>query len=258
MSLIDNLKNAIENRISSLISSHNTNSNAHSSILSTVAKTGNYTDLSNKPAVDSALSTISSNAIQNQTVTNALNNKSNSDHNHNDVYYTENEVDGLISAHNTNSNAHNLAAVATSGSYNDLTDKPSGFTVDSSLSSSSTNPVQNKVVKNALDNKANSTHSHTWSLQAIGSSYGTLRVNTDIRLCILQYNRDVSFPTANSTKTVVSGLIPSAYRPSGTVIGTTYNPAVAMGINNSGDILMRASSATTSAIAVNCTTVWFY
>lgn len=106
MSLIDNLKNAIENRISSLISSHNTNSNAHSSILSTVAKTGDYTDLSNKPAVDSALSTISSNAIQNQTVTNALNNKSNSDHNHNDVYYTENEVDGLISAHNTNSNAH--------------------------------------------------------------------------------------------------------------------------------------------------------
>lgn len=108
MSLIDNLKNAIENRISSLISSHNTNSNAHSNILSTVAKTGNYTDLSNKPTVDSALSTISSNAIQNQTVTNALNNKSNSDHNHNNVYYTENEVDRLISAHNTNSNAHSI------------------------------------------------------------------------------------------------------------------------------------------------------
>lgn len=257
MSLIDNLKNAIENRISSLISSHNTNSNAHSSILSTVAKTGDYTDLSNKPAVDSALSTISSNAIQNQTVTNALNNKSNSDHNHNDVYYTENEVDGLISAHNTNSNAHNLAAVATSGSYNDLTDKPSKFTVDSSLSSSSTNPVQNKVVKNALDNKANSTHSHTWSSQAVGS-YGILKINTDIRLCILQYNREVTFPTANSTKTVASGAIPSSYRPSSTIIGSTYNPAVAMGINNSGDILMRASSATTSAVAVNCTTIWNY
>lgn len=257
MSLIDNLKNAIENRISSLISSHNTNSNAHSNILSTVAKTGDYTDLSNKPAVDSALSTISSNAIQNQTVTNALNNKSNSDHNHNDIYYTENEVDGLISAHNTNSNAHNLAAVATSGSYNDLTDKPSGFTVDSSLSSSSTNPVQNKVVKDALDDKANSTHSHTWTSQSIGS-FGTLRINTGIRLCILNYNRDVSFPTANSTKTVASNAIPSTYRPAGTVVGTTYNPAVAMEINNSGDILMKASSATTNAVTVHCTTIWTY
>ena len=43
-----------------------------------------------------------------------------------------------------------LATVATSGSYNDLLDKPS---VDSALSSTSENPVQNKVVKSALDGK---------------------------------------------------------------------------------------------------------
>ena len=36
-------------------------------------------------------------------------------------------------------------------------------TVDSSLSSDSTNPVQNKIVKAALDGKANSTHTHTKS-----------------------------------------------------------------------------------------------
>lgn len=36
-------------------------------------------------------------------------------------------------------------------------------TVDSSLSSSSTNPVQNKVVKAALDGKANSSHTHAGS-----------------------------------------------------------------------------------------------
>lgn len=35
------------------------------------------------------------------------------------------------------------------------------ITVDSSLSDSSTNPVQNKVIKGALDNKANSSHTHT-------------------------------------------------------------------------------------------------
>ena len=49
-----------------------------------------------------------------------------------------------------------LADVATSGSYNDLTDKPNipaSATVDSELSSTSTNPVQNKVIYNALLNK---------------------------------------------------------------------------------------------------------
>lgn len=47
-----------------------------------------------------------------------------------------------------------LAQVATSGSYNDLTDKPTiptAITVDSVLSSTSTNPVQNKVVNAAID-----------------------------------------------------------------------------------------------------------
>lgn len=49
-----------------------------------------------------------------------------------------------------------LSTVATSGSYNDLTDKPTipaSATVDSELSSTSTNPVQNKAIYNALLNK---------------------------------------------------------------------------------------------------------
>lgn len=37
----------------------------------------------------------------------------------------------------------------------------SAYVVDSALSSSSENPVQNKVINTALSNKANSTHSHT-------------------------------------------------------------------------------------------------
>lgn len=43
-----------------------------------------------------------------------------------------------------------LATVATSGSYNDLSDKP---VVDSALSETSENPVQNKVINSALDGK---------------------------------------------------------------------------------------------------------
>ena len=55
--------------------------------------------------------------------------------------------------------ASDLATVATSGSYNDLTDKPTipaSSTVDSELSSTSTNPVQNKVINAALNSKADS------------------------------------------------------------------------------------------------------
>lgn len=49
-----------------------------------------------------------------------------------------------------------LATVATSGSYNDLSDKPTipaAVTVDTALSTTSTNPVQNKVINTALGNK---------------------------------------------------------------------------------------------------------
>ena len=50
------------------------------------------------------------------------------------------------------SNKPNFAAVATSGSYNDLTNKPTitNITVDSALSTTSTNPLQNKIITTAL------------------------------------------------------------------------------------------------------------
>ena len=53
------------------------------------------------------------------------------------------------------SNKPNFAAVATSGSYNDLTNKPTitNITVDSALSTTSTNPLQNKIITTALNGK---------------------------------------------------------------------------------------------------------
>lgn len=51
-----------------------------------------------------------------------------------------------------------LSKVATSGNYNDLINKPNipeSATVDNALSSTSTNAIQNKVVKAELDKKAN-------------------------------------------------------------------------------------------------------
>lgn len=55
---------------------------------------------------------------------------------------------------NAKANTADLAAVATSGSYNDLIDKPvipESTVVDAALSDTSENPVQNKVVKEAID-----------------------------------------------------------------------------------------------------------
>ena len=48
-----------------------------------------------------------------------------------------------------------LSSVATSGDYADLSGKPTIPTVDSALSSTSTNPVQNKAIQAALASKVN-------------------------------------------------------------------------------------------------------
>ena len=64
----------------------------------------------------------------------------------NDSQYITNVVDDLVNYTTT----VNLANVALSGSYNDLINKP---LIDSELSDSSTNAVQNKVITNALNKK---------------------------------------------------------------------------------------------------------
>ena len=90
----------------------------------------------------------------------------------------------------TASQVSGLATVATSGSYDDLTDKPSipaAVTVDSALSSTSTNPVQNKVINNALAGKAASTHTHS----ASDITSGTLAI--------------ARIPTGTSASTVALG-----------------------------------------------------
>ena len=90
--------------------------------LATVATSGSYNDLSNKPTIPAAYTHPSSHPAS------------------------------MITG---------LATVATSGSYNDLSNKPTipaAITVDSALSSTSTNPVQNKVINSALAGKAASSH----------------------------------------------------------------------------------------------------
>ena len=48
-------------------------------------------------------------------------------------------------------NKPNLALVATTGDYNDLTNKPSGLTLDSTVSTTSTNAIENQAITNYVD-----------------------------------------------------------------------------------------------------------
>ena len=96
--------------------------------------------------VDNSLSDSSTNPVQNKVINTALSNKSDVGHIHDDRYYTESEVDDLL---------------------DDKLDS-SAYVVDSALSPSSTNPVQNKKVhdavvalSNSLTGKAPISHSHT-------------------------------------------------------------------------------------------------
>lgn len=159
--------------------------------LSAVATSGSYNDLSNKPTIPSAYTLpnatsstlggvkVGSNisvsdgtiSITKSNVTSALGyTPPASDTTYGDATTTSS---GLMSstdkvklngiADNANYYIHpsthpasmisGLATVATSGSYNDLTNKPTipeQITVDSEISSTSTNPVQNKIVYEVL------------------------------------------------------------------------------------------------------------
>ena len=150
--------------------------------LAAVATSGSYNDLSDSPAipvVDDSLSGDSTNAVQNKVVyglgqkffnqLSALASVARTG-SYSDLTGTPGNATtsaaGLMSAAdkakldsiaaNANNYIHpashpasmitGLAAVATSGSYNDLSDSPAIPVVDDSLSGDSTNAVQNKVV----------------------------------------------------------------------------------------------------------------
>jgi hypothetical protein len=105
---------------------------------------GNY--LTSHNPVDTALSSNSTNAVQNKVINTALNNKINTSAIKNDL---------------TTGGATNvLSAEQGKTLQNNKLDK-SAYVVDTSLSSTSTNPVQNKVINTALGNKENSSNKVT-------------------------------------------------------------------------------------------------
>lgn len=100
-------------------------------------------DQANKTIVDNALDSTSSNPVQNSVIKNALDGK----------VSTENGK-GLSTNDYTTTEKNKLAGIESQANKT---------IVDDSLSGSSENPVQNKVINTALSGKADSSHNHTVS-----------------------------------------------------------------------------------------------
>ena len=130
--------------------------------LSTVASTGDYDDLLDKPTIPTKTSD-----LQNDSgfITNANIPTKTSDL-QNDSGFITNTVNDLTNytlssnlatvatsgSYTDLSNTPNLATVATSGSYTDLSNTPTIPVVDTSVSTSSTNAIENKAITNYVDN----------------------------------------------------------------------------------------------------------
>ena len=145
-------------------------SSSNNGLMSSVDKTklDGIDEEANKTVVDSAMSSSSVNPVQNKIIHQELENKSDITHNHDDRYYTESEMNTKLNAKaNTTvatTSANGLMSSTDKVKLNGIATGANKTTVDSALSSTSTNPVQNKVVKAQLDSlnsaKANVNHTH--------------------------------------------------------------------------------------------------
>lgn len=117
-----------------------------------------------------------------------------------------------------------LAEVATTGSYNDLADKPTiptQITVDSALSSTSTNPVQNKVINTALAGKLSTTGT---AARATADASGNNIVNT--------YATKSQITALDSSSTGTGAVVTAVSQTDGKVSVTKGNVKIPVGGEN--------------------------
>lgn len=149
--------------------------------------------------------------------------------------YVKNEIDTKLQNKSDSNHTHTTATVSANGflskedksKLDGIATEANKTVVDSSLRGSSTNPVQNKIVTNALNGKANSSHTHTASqISDLTVSTHTLANGAElykygkIVMCVL-FNVAFSGKKAYTWNNLFTN-IPSTYQP----IGST-NPIYA-------------------------------
>ena len=120
----------------------------------------------NKTVIDSSLSTSSTNPVQNKIVKDALDGKANVQHNH--TFDTVVNLQSALNGKADTSHTHDVATQNTNGflskedkvKLDGIAEGANKTIVDSSLSSTSVNPVQSKIINSALNEKANVSHTH--------------------------------------------------------------------------------------------------
>ena len=123
-------------------------------------------DGANKTVVDSSLSSSSINPVQNKVVKGALDGKANVQHNH--TFATVINLQSALNGKADTSHTHDVATQNTNGflskedkvKLDGIAEGANKTIVDSSLSSTSVNPVQSKIINSALNEKANVSHTH--------------------------------------------------------------------------------------------------
>lgn len=107
---------------------------------------------------------------------------------------------------------------------------PAEVVIDAALDDASTNPVQNKVIKAALDAKAASEHTHDASAIVTGT-FGADRLSSDIP--VSKFANDAGYQTATQVSASIDAKISSVYRYKGSVANKAALPSSG---NVTGDI----------------------
>lgn len=107
---------------------------------------------------------------------------------------------------------------------------PAEVVIDAALDDASTNPVQNKVIKAALDAKAASEHTHDASAIVTGT-FGADRLSSDIP--VSKFANDAGYQTATQVSASIDAKISSVYRYKGSVANQAALPS---SDNVTGDI----------------------
>lgn len=141
--------------------------------------------------------------------------------------------------------------------------------VDSALSSASSNPVQNSVLKTALDGKASSSHTHDdryyteseinndlgWK-QLTLSNMGACKLYYNKYLCNLRLDGSYNLNTAGAFTKLFTGSIPSSHRPKVNVtVPNDGTMSIKLKVNTGGELLYYTPSKQTGA-SVRVSFIW--
>lgn len=131
--------------------------------------------------------------------------------------YVKNEIDTKLQNKSDTNHTHTTATVSANGflskedksKLEGIATEANKTVVDSSLSSSSTNPVQNKIINSALNGKANSSHTHMgreihpdFSVNSNGASTTAYRKILRITINSQYCDEPITFNLSQRTETM--------------------------------------------------------